>query len=114
MGSTLDLEFSPWPMLVPTLMEASSSSALPRPSGLMESMLCSVRSVGAWMSSRRSGRLDLSLARLARRSSSQIVDNARNTHSGIDEKTNVKNKKKKFVNLFFFFQKKKKKKKKKS
>merc|ERR1711913_262662 len=72
-----------------------------RPSGLMESMLCSVRSVGAWMSSRRSSRLDLSLARLARRSSSLIVDNARNTHSGIDEKTNVKNEKKNIVNPFF-------------
>ena len=42
--STLDQEFSPWPMLEPTPTAPSSSFALPRPSGWMESTWCLARS----------------------------------------------------------------------
>merc|ERR1712020_64945 len=74
--STLDQESCPWPMLDPTPMDLSSLCAPLRPSGWMASTSCSDRWSRAWILSRRSRALDLSLARLQRRLLSLTADSA--------------------------------------
>merc|ERR1712178_490669 len=62
--------------LDPTPMDLSSLCAPPRPSGWMASTSCSDRGSRAWILSRRSRALDLSLARLQRRLLLLTVDSA--------------------------------------
>merc|ERR1712098_5863 len=73
----LDLESSPWPMLDPTRMDPSFSSAQPRLSGWMESTSSLDKLLGVWMSSRRSRALDPKVARPPRRLLFPIVASAK-------------------------------------